>query len=200
MIKFDTIDKQLLELLQNDSKTNIKELASQLNITKTPIYDRIKKYEKEGVIKKYVAVLDSEKLESSIVVFCSVSLESQQLEKIKKFSEAVEEIPEVIECYLMGGVNDFQLKVIVKDLKSYHQFSSGKLAALPNVAQIKSTFVLHEVKRSTVVPLYWFEIYSESCKLNKYLNTNKKGMLISICGLIWKGLELFWEVKPILTL
>ncbi len=66
----------------------------------------------------------------------------------------MKQIPEVMECYLMGGANDFLLKVVASDLKAYHQFSSGKLAALPNVAQIKSTFVLNEVKRSTVYPVF----------------------------------------------
>lgn len=154
MAKLDAIDKRLLELLQKDAKTNVKEIADQLNLTKTPIYDRIKKYEKEGIIEKYVAVLNTTKIDNSMVVFCSVSLENQKLEEIEAFNKAVENIPEVIECYLMGGANDFLLKVVVKDLQSYHQFSSGKLAALPNVSQIKSTFVLNEVKRSTVVPLF----------------------------------------------
>ncbi len=89
-----------------------------------------------------------------MVVFCTVSLESQKLEEIRSFSDAVTKIPEVLECYLMGGANDFLLKVIVQDLNDYHHFSSGKLAALPNVAQIKSTFVLSEVKHSTVIPLF----------------------------------------------
>ncbi len=154
MIKLDATDKRLLELLQNNSNTNVKELASRLNLTKTPIYDRIKRYVREGIIKKYVAVLDSTKIENSMVVFCSVSLESQKLKEIESFNKAVKKIPEIIECYLMGGANDFLLKVIVKDLQAYHQFSSGKLAALPNVSQIKSTFVLNEVKRSTVIPLF----------------------------------------------
>ena len=123
-------------------------------LTKTPIYERIRRYEKVGLVKKYVAVLDVNKIEILMVVFCSVSLESQKIERIEEFNQAVEEIPEVIECYLMGGANDFLLKVVVKDLPAYHKFSSGKLAALPNVAQIKSTFVLNEVKRSTVVPLF----------------------------------------------
>ena len=69
------------------------------------------------------------------------------------FAHAIDELSEVIECYLMGGSNDFLLKVVVKDLNAYHHFSAGKLAALPNVAQIKSTFVLNEVKRSTVIPV-----------------------------------------------
>ena len=154
MVKLDAIDKQLLEILQKDSNTNIKDISAQVNLTKTPIYERIKRYEREGIIEKSVAVLDTSKLETSMVVFCSVSLDSQKLEAIELFSHAVECIPEVIECYLMGGANDFLLKVVVKDLQAYHEFSSGKLAALPNVSQIKSTFVLHEVKRSSVIPLF----------------------------------------------
>ena len=154
MVKLDAIDKQLLEILQKDSNTNVKEISVQLNLTKTPIYERIKRYNRAGIIKKYVAVLDTNKIHTSMVVFCSVSLESQKLAAIKIFNKSVEKIPEVIDCYLMGGSNDFLLKVVVKDLHAYHQFSTGKLAALPNVAQIKSTFVLNEVKRSTVIPLF----------------------------------------------
>jgi Lrp/AsnC family transcriptional regulator len=154
MMKLDATDKRLLELLQEDSNMAIKELAARLNLSKTPIYDRIKKYIKEGIIKKYVAVLDHQKIDDSMFVFCSVSLDSQKLKELEAFEQAVQKIPEVIECYLMGGANDFLLKVVVKNLPSYHQFSSGKLAALPNVSQIKSTFVLNEVKRSTVIPLF----------------------------------------------
>ena len=154
MIKLDAVDKRLLGLLQNNSNINVKEISADLKLTKTPIYERIRRYEKVGLVKKYVAVLDVNKIENLMVVFCSVSLESQKIEGIEEFNQAVEKIPEVIECYLMGGANDFLLKVVVKDLPAYHKFSSGKLAALPNVAQIKSTFVLNEVKRSTVVPLF----------------------------------------------
>ena len=154
MIKLDLTDKRLLKLLQKDSKMNVKELAAHLNLTKTPIYERIKRYERHGIIEKYVAVLDASKISHSMVVFCTVSLENQKLKGIEAFSKAVENIPEVIECYLMGGANDFLLKVMVEDLQSYHQFSSGKLASLPNVSQIKSTFVLNEIKRSSVIPLF----------------------------------------------
>lgn len=152
-MKIDAIDQRLLAILQQDSKQNIKEVASELNMTKTPIYERIRRYEREGIIDKYVAVLNRELTSASMVVFCSVSLDSQKLEEIKRFGAAVRDIPEVLECYLMGGANDFLLKVVVADLKAYHEFSSGKLAALPNVGQIKSTFVLNEIKRSTVYPL-----------------------------------------------
>ena len=152
-MKLDPIDKKILELLQNDSKLNIKEIAAKMNLTKTPVYERIKKLEKSGVIDKYVAVVNREKLDTNMVVFCTVTLDSQKLEQINEFNAAISKIPEVVECYLMGGSNDFLLKVVVKDLNEYHLFSSGKLAALPNLSQIRSTFVLNEIKKSTVFPV-----------------------------------------------
>ncbi len=153
-MKLDETDRRLLTLLQEDSTTHIKVISDQLNLTKTPIYERIKRYEKEGLISKYVAVIDDKKLASGMVVFCSVALESQKLEGIESFSHAIEGLEEVIECYLMGGANDFLLKVVVRDLQHYHEFSSGKLAAIPNVSQINSMFVLNRVKRSTVRPIF----------------------------------------------
>jgi DNA-binding Lrp family transcriptional regulator len=153
-MKFDDIDRKLLALLQEDSKINVKDLASKLGLTKTPVYDRVRRLEESGLIKKYVAVLEQSMLPSYMVIFCSVSLESQKLEAIESFSKAVLQFPEVLECYLMGGANDFLLKLIVKDLNDYHLFSSGKLAALSNISQIQSSFVLHEVKNSNIIPVY----------------------------------------------
>jgi DNA-binding Lrp family transcriptional regulator len=149
----DAIDRHILKALQRDAKLNIKELAAELNMTKTPIYERIRWLEQEGVIAGYVAVVDRKKLAPSMMVFCSVSLDVQQLDKIQEFREAISEIPEVVECYLTGGVFDFLLKVVVRDLEAYHAFSSGKLATLPHVSQIKSSFVLDEIKHSTVMPV-----------------------------------------------
>lgn len=152
-IRIDEVDKSILMQLQSDSKINIKELASDLGLTKTPVYDRIKRLESNGVIDRYVAVLSKKILSKSMVIFCTVSLDTQKIAQINAFNDAVMALPEVVECYLMGGANDYLLKVVVKDLQTYHEFSSGKLAALPNVAQIKSTFVLDEVKNSTVYPV-----------------------------------------------
>ncbi|MFT7614008.1 MAG: DNA-binding Lrp family transcriptional regulator [Parvicellaceae bacterium] len=149
----DQIDQSLLKMLQKDAKVDVKYMAERLNMTKTPIYERIKRLERSGIISKYVAVLDRKKLSASMVVFCQVSLDNQKIEKIEQFKNAVAKIPEVMECYLMGGASDFLLKLIVADLDAYHQFSSGKLAGLPNVSQIQSSFVLDEVKRSTVLPV-----------------------------------------------
>ena len=106
----------------------------------------------EGANNK--ASSDPSKLAGDTHTQSIVAEASAKLDAIETFSKAIENLPEVIESYLMGGANDFLLKIIVKDLNAYHQFSSGTLAALPNVAQIKSTFVLNEIKRSTVIPIY----------------------------------------------
>ena len=153
MIKLDSTDKQILQLLQEDAKLNVKEIAARLNMTKTPVYDRIRRLEKDGIIKSYVALLNKKSVPNTMVVFCSVSLDVQKLDELHQFNESIASIPEVVECYLMGGVFDYMLKVIVKDLDAYHRFSSEKLATLPNIKQIKSFFVLNEVKYSTAIPV-----------------------------------------------
>lgn len=147
MNTIDEIDKKIIDLLRENAKLSTKEVAHAVGMTKTPVYERIKKLEKSGIIEKYVAVIDNKKLHNGMYVFCSVSLDVQKLKEIEIFKEEIRKLPEVLECYLMGGANDFLLKVMVKDLDAYHQFSSGKLAALNNVNQIKSTFVLDTVKK-----------------------------------------------------
>ncbi len=148
MVNLDEIDKKIIQLMGEDAKQSIKEIAEKVNISKTPVYERIKKLERSGIIEKYIAVIDKKKLIGGMYVFCSVSLDQQKLKEIEGFKKEIKKIPEVLECYLMGGgINDFLLKVLVKNLDDYHQFASGKLAVLDNVSQIRSTFVLDVVKK-----------------------------------------------------
>lgn len=151
-INLDTIDRQILAMLQEDAKINIKEIAAKLNMTKTPIYERIKRLEKEGVIEKYVTVLNRKKLGSSIIVFLEGSLKVEKFEQADEFFEAVAATPEIIECYLLGGENDFMLKVIAPELDRYHDFYATKIASLPRVGQIKSSFVIKEIKHTMKLP------------------------------------------------
>ena len=151
-ISLDATDRQILEMLQEDAKINIKEIAAKLNMTKTPIYERIKRLEKEGVIDKYVTLLDRKKLTSSIIVFLEGSLKVDKFEQADEFFEAVAATPEIVECYLMGGQNDFRLKVIAPVLDKYHDFYASKIATLPRVAQIKGSFVIKEIKHTTRLP------------------------------------------------
>ncbi|WP_299453050.1 Lrp/AsnC family transcriptional regulator [uncultured Microscilla sp.] len=153
MLNIDTIDKEILGYLQQDAKMNIKELADKLKMTKTPVYERIKRLEKEGYISGYVALLNKKKLDLPLIVFCEVTLTSQQIEFIEAFSNAIKEIPEIVECYLLGGVFDYLIKIVVPDLDNYYSFASRHLASLPNVSKIQSLFVLNEIKYSTALPL-----------------------------------------------
>lgn len=149
----DPVDKKILRLIQQDAKLNVKEIAAKIGITKTPVYERVKRMEREGIISGYVALVNAKKITTSLLVFCAVTLDVQKAEYIEQFASEVSKMPEVMECYLTGGVFDFLLKVVVKDLDTYHEFASHRLAALPNVRTIKSSFVLSEYKHSTVFPL-----------------------------------------------
>lgn len=152
MTSLDSIDQKILQLLQEDAKLNVKDIAIRLNLTKTPIYERIKKLEREGVIDKYVAIVNRKKLMPSILVFISGKLEVSRFEQTEEFYEGIMKLPEVLDCYLMSGEYDFLLKVMVKDLDDYHDFYSKQLSQVPRVSYVNTSFVLNEVKRSTVLP------------------------------------------------
>tara|TARA_R110002051_G_scaffold325001_1_gene425152 strand:+ start:21551 stop:22039 length:489 start_codon:yes stop_codon:yes gene_type:complete len=151
--KLDDIDRAILKILQKDAKTVAKTIAEELGLTKTPVYERIKRLEQEGFIKKYVAILDKEKIEESITVFSFVSLETQKGALMDDFFKEVKKYPEVAECFVVGGEFDFLLKVVVKNLDAYYNFAKFKIASLPTIGGVKSAFVLNEVKNDTVFPL-----------------------------------------------
>lgn len=152
MPNLDIVDHKILKLLQADAKLNVNDIAQRLNLTKTPIYERIKRLERTGVIDKYVALVDRKKFTPSIIVFLSGSLNVSKFEQTQEFYDAVMEIDEVLECYLLGGDKDFLVKVIAKDLDSYHEFYSEKIASIPHIGEIRSSFVLKEVKHTTTIP------------------------------------------------
>jgi len=152
MKKLDEVDKKILNILQADASRNIKEIAGTLNMTKTPIYERIKRLENDKIIDKYVVVVDRKKVSTSIIVFLSGSLDVKKFDEINDFYEAIEKIPEIMECYLMGGSTDFLMKVICPGLDTYHDFFARTIATLPRVGHITSSFVINEVKHSTVLP------------------------------------------------
>ena len=149
----DDIDRAILKILEKDAKTIAKTIAEQLNLTKTPVYERIRRLEKEGYIKNYVAVINKEKVESSITVFSFISLEAQKGSMMDDFLDLVNQFPEVVECFVVGGEFDFLLKVIVKNLDAYYNFAKTKIATLPNIGMVKSAFVLKEVKDEPTFPL-----------------------------------------------
>lgn len=147
-INLDLTDKKILNLLQQNSKANIKEIALKIGLTQTPTYERIKRLEKAGVIKNYIAVLDKEKVGYTIEVFCQVTLMVHSKEMITRFENAINKIDEVMECFHVAGNYDYLLKIIVKDMNSYQTFLKNKLSVLDSVANVQSTFVMSSTKDS----------------------------------------------------
>ena len=151
MTQLDKTAMMILQALQNNAKVNMKELAAELNMTKTPIYERVKRLEDEGFIKNYVALVDNKKVGLPLIVFCNVSLAVHNDEYICRFREEVQQIEEIVECYSIGGVYDFFLKVIVKDLEMYDRFVFEKLTKVHGIVKMQSSFVLSEIKHTTVL-------------------------------------------------
>ena len=152
-MKLDDIDKKLINTLQIDSKITTKKLATDLNLSVTAIYERIKKLEKKGVVKKYIAIIDKEKIKRDFVVFCQVKLVQHHHQYIEKFEKEVLQFNEVLECYNISGDYDYLLKVVVENMKSYRNFINFKLTTLNHISSTHSTFIIDEVRNSTAVLL-----------------------------------------------
>ena len=153
MYTADAIDLRILALLQEDGKMTNKEVAGRLGLTVTPVYERIRRLEREGFIRQYAALLSKEKLGLEVLAFCNVSLREHSRPLIKQFEQEVLLLKEVLACWHIGGGFDYLLKVVVEDMESYQTFIVDKLAALDNIGQVQSSFVLTEVKNSTAYPL-----------------------------------------------
>ena len=143
----DETDLQILKTLQKNAKLTTKELADAVHLTPTPVFERQKRLEKQGYIKKYVAVLDPEKLNQGLLVFCKVKLQQINHEMADAFTRRIMRIPEVTECYNTSGSYDYLLKVRARDMKQYQEFVLNKLGDIANIGAIESTFVMSEVKQ-----------------------------------------------------
>jgi Lrp/AsnC family leucine-responsive transcriptional regulator len=148
-MKLDQIDSKLLVLLQEDTKKTTKELSILLNLSVTAVYERIKKLEREEIIKKYVALLDRNKIDKGFVVFCHVKLIQHTRENIAIFEQQVVLLSEVLECFHVSGDYDYILKVFVKNMEEYREFMVTKLTTLQHIGSTQSSFMIGEVKNTT---------------------------------------------------
>ena len=153
MSKLDSTDLQLLHLLQQDGRMTIKELSNRLNLSTTPVFERIKKLEKSGVIDRYMAVLNPEKLGKKLTAFAHISIKDHGKEEVESFVARVIGFPEVLECHYVTGAADFLIKVLVEDVEKYNYFVLEKLSAVPNIGKVESLFSLSVRKKTTDVPL-----------------------------------------------
>ena len=149
----DIIDFELLRMLQKDAKLTIKEIAIRVNLSPTPVYERIKQLEKEGLIEKYIAIVNAEKAGKNLTVFCNIILKEHTKEIVNKFVRDIVSLKEVVECYNISGDYDFLLKIVIKDMKHYQFFVINELGSVKNIGSAHSTFVIGVIKHNYAVPV-----------------------------------------------
>ena len=145
-------ERALLKALQKNSKFDITALTDKLHMSRTSVYEKIKKLEQEGYIKGYVALIDEKKVGLNFTVIVNVQLESQQYEVTEEFARRVREIDEVMQAYVISGVYDCVLKVVVRNPEEFNDFVVKKLSVIPQVSKIQSSFVMSYMKQSTELP------------------------------------------------
>jgi len=149
----DNTDKKILAALQEDGKITIKALADQLELTTTPVFERVKRLEKDGVISKYVALLNPKKVNRNLIVFISISLKNHTRSYLDKFVKEMGSYNEIMECYHIAGNFDYLLKAQLSDMEAFQLFILNKLSVNSNIAQVQSSFVLSKNKYSTKLSL-----------------------------------------------
>ncbi len=155
-MSLDHLDKKDIEILselQKNSNQTTKELAAAVNLSTTPTFERVKRLERAGYIKRYTAVLDADKLNRGFMAFCYLSLKQHSYENAEKIMNAVKAVPEIVECYNISGEYDFLLKIYTKDMKEYQKFILRILGEIDCIGSLNSSFVLGEVKNDHLLPL-----------------------------------------------
>ena len=149
----DATDKKILEILQVNAMITAKEMAQKLSLTTTPIYERIKKLQKSGIIKQYVALLDANLVGKSILVFMNITIKDHHFDKRNEFVKEIKRLDSVIEFYHTSGSFDFLAKVRFSDIKTFRDFLVNDVASIYNISDIESQIVLEEIKYSTKIIL-----------------------------------------------
>lgn len=151
--KLNTTDIKILRLLQENSNRTIKNIADILGMTTTPVFERIKKLEKNGFIKKYAAILDSKKLGLKLTVFVGITLKAHTRSYLEKFVTTIQGFPEVVECHRVSGNFNYLLKLVVIDIEDYEQFILTKLAIIADLSNVQSYVALSQSKSTNEVNL-----------------------------------------------
>lgn len=147
MEALDHIDLQILRAMQENARLTNKELAAKVHLSTTPVYERLRRLENQGYIKKYIAVLDAAKLNQGFIVFCSVKMRRLNKDIANAFTERVRAIPEVTECYNISGGYDYLLKIHAPNMKYYQEFLLNVLGTIDSLGSMESTFVMDEIKQ-----------------------------------------------------
>jgi DNA-binding Lrp family transcriptional regulator len=152
-LELDPTDWKILALLQEDARMSNVDLAKAVGLSPSPCLSRVRALEEAGYIRRYVSLLDPQRIGLQVSVFIQVTLEKQVEPALEVFERAIRDRPEVMECYLMTGEADYLLRVVVPDLQALEHFILHFLSRVPGVGNIKSSFALKQVKYQTALPL-----------------------------------------------
>jgi len=147
-ISLDTKDIAILALLQQNARMTVKEIADKIHLSTTPVHERIKRMESNGVIKQYATLVDHAKVKKGLIAICYVSLKEHSKTAGTRFIKAINAMTEVIECYNISGEFDFMLKVVTEDMNAYHDFHVNKLSNIENMGHVQSVFVIGIIKQT----------------------------------------------------
>jgi Lrp/AsnC family leucine-responsive transcriptional regulator len=148
----DKFDLAILAVLQQDARASLQEVSSRVGLTSTPCWTRIKKMENDGVIQGYTVRLDPAAIGFTETVIVQVTLDNHHEETLEEFGKALEEIPEVLEAYLVSGDYDYHIRIAVRDTRDYERLLRERLYRIPGIRHSKSSFVLGRLKES-LLPL-----------------------------------------------
>ena len=149
----DRIDRRILIELQQAADLSMQEVGDRVGLSHTPCWRRVKRLEERGMIRRRVALLDAGQLDLAVNVLVNVSLKRHQENALNRFEDAVQDVPEIVECYSVSGETDFLLRVVVADVEAYERLLKATLVHLPEVGNLTSTFALRQVKYTTALPL-----------------------------------------------
>jgi Lrp/AsnC family transcriptional regulator len=152
-IKLDTFDLKLLAILQADASLSTAELAERVGLSQSPCWRRIQRLEQAGVIDRRVTLLNRKALGLNAHIFAQVKLSAHGRTHLADFARAIEDIPEVLDCYVLMGEIDFLLRIVTRDVEAYEKLFFEKLSQLPGVQELKSSVALSEIKHTTALPL-----------------------------------------------
>ena len=151
MKSLDKLDYKILNILQEDNTIAIKDLAERIGLSFTPTYERVKSLKNNGIIKKYVAIVDREKVGYELVAYCNVTIKNKSVEILRDFEEKLNKCPEIVEVVSVSGVYDYMIKIVTKNIKEYNDFVEKTFTNYPHIGDYHSSIVLCMVKEETKI-------------------------------------------------
>ena len=152
-MNIDRFDKAILRALQEDGRVSNVQLAARVNLSESACLRRVRALEDAGLIEHYVALLDQKAVGLTGTVFVHIALSREEQRELAAFEEAVKDVPEIMECYLMTGEFDYLLRVVVRDMADFERLHNEALTRLPGVARVNSSVAIRTVTKSTELPL-----------------------------------------------